>query len=117
MIYSKLDDLNSSHGFQSNSRPYIFQEVIDFGSEAIKKYDYSHLAAVTEFRYGMELRKALSGNNPLKWLVSWGEDWGLLPSKDSLVFVDNHDNQRNNEDNTLTYKNSKLYKVTVYFFY
>ncbi|XP_072766716.1 alpha-amylase 1 [Anoplolepis gracilipes] len=113
-IYSRLKNLNPAHHFDVNARPYIFQEVIDYGGEAISKYEYNSFGAVTEFRNGMEISNAFRGNNLLKWFVSWGEPWGLLPSQDALVFIDNHDTQRSNP-NILTYKSSKLYKMAVAF--
>lgn len=109
-IYSRLKTLNTQHGFKTGSRPYIFQEVIDNGGEAVKKQEYNDFAAVTEFGHGHEISNAMRGNNLLKWFVSWGEAWNLLPSKDALVFIDNHDTQRG-DSNILTYKSSKLYKV------
>jgi len=112
VIYSRLKNLNTKHHFAANSRPYVVQEVIDYGGEAISKREYNVLGAVTEFRYGMELSNALYGNNPLRWFVNWGEAWNLLPSKDALVFIDNHDTQRGHPG-ILTYKSSKLYKVIV----
>lgn len=111
VIYSRLKNLNSEHGFPPNARPYIFQEVIDYGGEAVSKYEYNSFGAVTEFKYGMEISNAMKGNNPLKWFVNWGEAWGLLKSQDALVFIDNHDTQRGNP-NILTYKSSKLYKAS-----
>lgn len=113
VIYSRLKNLNTEHGFPENARPFIFQEVIDWGTEAISKYEYNKFAAVTEFRHGAELNKAFTGNNLLKWFVSWGEPWSFLPTKDAVVFVDNHDTQRGS--NALTYKSSKLYKMAVAF--
>ncbi|KAI4480204.1 hypothetical protein M0804_010565 [Polistes exclamans] len=110
VIYSRIKNLSTKHGFKPNSRPYIFQEVIDNGGEAIKKSEYE-FAAVTEFQYGRELGNALFGKNDLKWFNNWGEAWGLMPSSDALVFIDNHDTQRS--PGTLTYKYSKLYKMGV----
>ncbi|KAK2575071.1 hypothetical protein KPH14_008807 [Odynerus spinipes] len=110
VIYSRLKNLNTQHGFPSNSRPFIFQEVIDYGGETITKQEYT-FAAVTEFRYGREISNSFFGNNLLKWFVNWGEAWALLPSQDALVFIDNHDTQRS--DGVLTYRISKLYKMAV----
>ena len=109
-IYSRVRNLNRTHGFPNDARPYIFQEVIDYGNEAISKREYNGIGAVIEFKYSYEISNAFRGNNNLKWLVNWGEQWGFLPSKDSLVFVDNHDTQRDNPQ-ILTYKYSKRYKV------
>ncbi|KOB70417.1 Alpha-amylase [Operophtera brumata] len=99
VIYGRLRDLNTNHGFPSGARPYIYQEVIDLGGEAISRDEYTSLAAVTE------------------WLVNWGPAWGLLAAQDSLTFIDNHDNQRGHGagGNILTYKNSKPYKGAIAF--
>lgn len=50
VIYGRLNDLNTAQGFPSGSRPYIFQEVIDLGGEAISRDEYTPLGAVTEFK-------------------------------------------------------------------
>ena len=47
----------------------------------------------------------------LFWEYSLGEPWGFLPDGDAFVFVDNHATQRCGPT-ILTYKVSKLYKVT-----
>lgn len=111
IIYSRVNDLNIKHGFAPGTRPFIFQEVIDYGGEAISKYEYNGFGAVTEFKFGNELSNGFRGRNPLKYFFNFGEGWALLPSKDALVFIDNHDTQRTSTDIPLTYKSSKLYKV------
>ncbi|XP_047533014.1 alpha-amylase 1-like [Vanessa atalanta] len=117
VIYSRLHNLNTAHGFPSGARPYIFQEVIDLGGEAISRNEYTPLAAVTEFRFGLELSRAFSRQNQLRWLSNWGPQWGLLASGDSLAFIDNHDNQRGHGagGNILTYKRPKQYKGAIAF--
>ncbi|KAI8436628.1 LOW QUALITY PROTEIN: hypothetical protein MSG28_010128 [Choristoneura fumiferana] len=92
-IYKQLRNLNVDFGFAPNSKPYIFQEVIYYGNEAIQPSEYTHLGDVTEFR----------------GLVTWGEGWGLGPSDTALAFIDNHDTQRSND--VLTYKESRAYKI------
>ncbi|XP_071440986.1 alpha-amylase-like [Hetaerina americana] len=117
-IFSRLDDLKESHGFARNSKPLIFQEVIDLGGEGISWSQYSGLGRVTDFKYGAELGGAFSGSNLLKWLKTFGTSWGLVPSEDAVVFVDNHDNQRGHGgggSTILTYKNARLYKMAVAF--
>lgn len=110
IIYSRLKNLNMQQGFPANAKPYIFQEVIDYGHESISKNEYNEFAAVIEFKYASEISNSFRGNNLLKWFVNFGEPWGLLPTKDALVFVDNHDTQRDNAA-ILTYKLPKIYKV------
>lgn len=112
MIYSRLKDLNTDHGYSAGARPYIVQEVIDYsGHEVISKYEYNGFGTVTEFAYGIKISNALRGGDQLKWFGNWGEAWSMLPSKDALVFIDNHDTQRGNS--VLTYKSPKLYKVII----
>ncbi|XP_022123852.1 alpha-amylase 1 isoform X1 [Pieris rapae] len=117
IMYNRLHNLNPSHGFPNGARPYIFQEVIDLGGEAISRNEYTALAAVTEFRFGMELSRAFSRGNQLSWLSNWGESWGLLSSNDALAFIDNHDNQRGHGagGQILTHKQSKQYKGAIAF--
>lgn len=69
---------------------------------------------MTEFKFSQEIGGCFRGNNALKWLVNWGPAWGLLPSSDALVFVDNHDNQRDGGQ-ILTYKTPKNYKMATAF--
>lgn len=73
------------------------------------------MGAVTEFRYTSEIGGAFGGNNLLKWLRTWGPEWGMLPSEDAVVFVDNHDNQRSGGAEILTYKQRDRYKMAVAF--
>jgi alpha-amylase len=68
IIFNRLKNLNTSHGFAAQSRPFIYQEVIDLGGEGISKYEYTNLGVVTEFRYSLEIGRAFSGKNKLKWL-------------------------------------------------
>ncbi|CAG9125505.1 unnamed protein product [Plutella xylostella] len=116
-IYGRLHNLNTAHGFPHGARPYIYQEVIDLGGEVIRKEEYSALAAVTEFRYGLELSGVFGGNNQMRWLSNFGPAWGMLPHEDSLTFIDNHDNQRGHGagGRILTYKQAKEYKGAIAF--
>ncbi|MEQ2305418.1 hypothetical protein AMECASPLE_037607 [Ameca splendens] len=60
-VYSRLHNLSSTW-FPNGSRPFIYQEVIDLGGEAISSSEYVHLGRVTEFKYGAKL-----GNVFRKW--------------------------------------------------
>uniref|UniRef100_A0A336M993 alpha-amylase n=1 Tax=Culicoides sonorensis TaxID=179676 RepID=A0A336M993_CULSO len=113
-IFGRLKNLNTALGFPSGARPYIVTEVIDLGNEPIKKTEYNHLGQVTEFRHSAEIGRCFHGRNNLAYMKNWGEAWGFLPSKDGLVFVDNHDNQRGHGAggaDILTYKVPKNYKM------
>ncbi|XP_058454603.1 alpha-amylase A-like [Malaya genurostris] len=116
VIYGRLKNLNTDFGFSAGARAFMMQEVIDNGDhEVVRKYEYNHLGTVTEFMFSYYMGRAFRGNDELVWLESFGEDWGLLPSRDALVFVDNHDNQRHDFGTILTYKLPKPYKMAVAF--
>ncbi|CAG9810115.1 unnamed protein product [Chironomus riparius] len=117
-IFGRINNLNTAHGFAANSRPFITQEVIDLGGEAISRDQYLHLGTVTEFRYSAEIGRVFRGYDLLKHLRNFGESWGFMASASALTFVDNHDNQRGHGaggDNVLTYKVSKQYKMATAF--
>ncbi|KAG7308847.1 hypothetical protein JYU34_006103 [Plutella xylostella] len=112
-IYKRLHNLNTEFGFPPEARPYIYQEVIYYGNEPIKPDEYTKLGDVTEFRVGTELTRVFRGQNALKWLVNWGEGWGLSPSDTALTFVDNHDTQRDSD--VLTFREHRAYKGAIAF--
>jgi alpha-amylase len=91
VLYGSLKPLSSANGFLSGTRPFIFQEVIDLGNEAVRRQEYTTLGTVTEFTYstqiGMVFRKI---ERDLSALARWGPSSGFLPSRYSFVFVDNH---------------------------
>ncbi|KAB0794345.1 hypothetical protein PPYR_11184 [Photinus pyralis] len=117
-IYGNIANLNTSFGFPANRKPFIYQEVIDLGGEAISRDYYTYLGAVTEFRHSAEIGRVFRGSDKLTYLHNWGTGWGFLSSENALIFVDNHDNQRGHGaggPNVLTYKTSKQYKMATAF--
>ncbi|XP_046422139.1 alpha-amylase A-like [Neodiprion virginianus] len=113
-IYDRLETLDIYQGFASSLSPFLYQEVIESSGEAITASEYTDLGRVTEFAHGSQLSNCFMGNNDLRWLINWGEDWGLMSSDDALVFIDNHDTQRS-DSSILTYKDAKAYKMAVAF--
>ncbi|XP_026327333.1 alpha-amylase 1-like [Hyposmocoma kahamanoa] len=116
-IYDNLHDLNTEYGFPAGARPYIYQEVIDNGNEAVSRNEYTPLAPVAEFTFGMELSRAFLGRTQLRWLRNWGPQWNLLPSDIAHVFIDNHENQRGygTGGDILTYKQARQYRAATAF--
>jgi alpha-amylase len=92
--------------------PLIFQEVIDQGGEAISAAEYANNGLVTEFKYSVEIGNTFR-NGKLAWLSNFGPAWGLMPSYQAVVFVDNHDNQRGHggAGNVITYEDGRLYDL------
>ena len=111
-IYGRLKHLNTQFGFAESSRPFIYQEVIDLGGDAISKTEYSGMAAVTEFLHSRDISATFLGKKSLHDLLKWGPSKGFLPSKDAIVFVDNHDNQRESlsgQDKIVSFKEKRQY--------
>lgn len=110
---------NIANGLQNvfGGRPYIYQEVIDQGGEPIKAAHYTHLGDVTEFRYCTDIARVGRGEVDLGYLYNFGESWGMLPSSQAVVFVDNHDNQRGHggAGSVVTYTESAAYKKATAF--
>jgi len=117
LIGDRLNDLSTSAGFAPGTRPFIYQEVIESASEPIKASEYFQVGRVTEFAYGRQLSNVFHGTTALKYLVNWGEGWGLMPSGSALAFIDNHDNQRGHGGggSMLTFREPRLYKMAVGF--
>ncbi|KAF4076251.1 hypothetical protein AMELA_G00212340 [Ameiurus melas] len=116
-VFGSLKNLNTKW-FSAGSRPFIVQEVIDLGGEAISASQYYGLGRVTEFKYSAKLGTVLRkwNNEKLRYLVNWGTGWGFMPSDRALVFVDNHDNQRGHGaggSSILTFFDPRLYKMAV----
>lgn len=69
---------------------------------------YRNLGMVYEFKHGYLISQAMRRQLPLAHFSQYGEVWGILSSRDALVFIDNHDTQRDSDD-ILTYKNKTIY--------
>ncbi|NER82846.1 MAG: ATPase [Leptolyngbya sp. SIO1D8] len=99
--------------------PYIYQEVIDPGTEAIKKQDYYPLGDVVEFEYGRQLGEAFLNvsDRTLASLQTLEAEEGLTPSDQAVIFIDNHDKQRGHGGGGtyLTYKDGALHTLAKVF--
>lgn len=93
-------------------QPFVYQEVIDRGSEPIKGVEYTGNGHVAEFRYGMALFTAFS-NRDLSALQTLGSGDGWVPSERAVVFIDNHDVQRGHAgaDEVLTHQDWDTYEL------
>jgi len=79
----------------------VMQEVIRGSSEPITPDEYVGTGQVYEFTYGKELRGMLAGAPGLT--LTLGEAGSrYVPSADAVVFVENHDTERNGS--TLSYR-------------
>jgi len=129
-IVERLDDLSTAHGFEAGLRPFVVQEVIDLGGEAVGAGEYLHIGRITEFKWGIELGRTLRKEGGRK-LSTFGEIFrkhilqhnvemfveaggDFIADLSALSFVDNHDNQRGHGAggaSIVTHKESRLYKI------
>src|SRR5690606_12847973 len=87
---------------------YIGCEVIGAEGEAVQPEMYFEIGQVSEFFYADYLDYNIINENKMVYLETFGEDWGLIPEEYAVVFLDNHDTQRNGRAQ-LTYKNGDMY--------
>jgi alpha-amylase len=95
--------VNRTLAAEGRPLPYWFAEVIDHGGEAVSARDYFGLAHasggaadITEFRYRGVGEKFLgSGGQRLADLRTFSPaSWSLVPPDKAVVFLENHDTQR-----------------------
>jgi alpha-amylase len=96
------------HRTADGTRPYIALEVVPGSPGRLTPWAFQSVGDLLGFDYAAQIQAAFkSYNNPpndgnIGSLKIFGRDSGLLPSDKELVFVQNHDTDRNGS--TLTYK-------------
>jgi len=95
-IFGQLRDLPVDQGFPGGSKAFIVQEIISLGGDEEDMIPYFQFGRVTEFKVGVYYGDLFRGWNgqQLRFMRTFGPDWGFIPDENALVFVDNHDNQR-----------------------
>ena len=98
-----------------NGSPYVFQEVIRASGEAVQPDMYTYIADVTEFQMERDLAAIFRGNN-IASLVDFANWGGRVDSSDAVVFVANHDDQRQHPEYTLTWNDEpgKYYLAQIF---
>jgi alpha-amylase len=93
--------VNAAAAAAGRARPYYFLEVINNAGEAVTAQQYFGVgygsggdADVTDFQYGYRVTDAFAGRAGATLASVQTLTSGLLPGDKSVVFVDNHDNQR-----------------------
>ena len=107
-----VDRVNNAVG----PAPYVFAEVIDYGGEAVEARDYYGLghssagaADITNFRFHSMARNFLGGGQTLSALESLSELSLQMPADKAVVFVENHDTQR--DGGALDYREPDRYRL------
>ncbi len=100
--------------------PYYFSEVIDYGGEAVHATDYLGLgyasggaSDITEFKVrGVSDKFLNTGAQRVADLKTFSvANWGILPSDKAVVFLENHDTQRDATNPGLGYRNGQTYRL------
>jgi alpha-amylase len=91
--------------------PYIYQEVMPGGSGDLAPGAFEGSGDLLEFVYGQKLKEQFNGS--IANLQSFGQSWGFEPSDKAVVFVANHDTERNGS--TLSYKDGAKYRLATIF--
>lgn len=93
--------VNAAASAAARARPYYFLELINNAGEAVTAQQYFGVgfgsagdADVTDFQYGYRITDAFTGRNAATLASLQTLATGLLPADKSVVFIDNHDNQR-----------------------
>jgi alpha-amylase len=105
-------------------RPYWFLEVIDYGGEAVKRTDYTGVgwhsggaSDITEFKFrGIGDKFINLGTQRVSDLNPGGPEgrrfsesaWGLMPADKAVVFVENHDTQR---DGGIWFRDGQVHRL------
>ena len=119
-----IDRMNRALAADGLPLPFVFAEVIDYGGEAVDKGDYFGLghssggaADITEFKFRGVADKFMGvGGQHLAQLDPEGPPggrfsaaaWGLMPGDKAVVFLENHDTQR---DGGIGYRNGDVYRL------
>jgi len=119
VIYNQLNNLSCDYGFPPGARPFICHHVVDDEGCCVSKWEYNNIGCVEERQFSSILSKLILGLK-LGLILQIGLDlkvtYGLLPSLDAMVCVDDHYTQRGLyiDIEILTYKQSRYYKVNFY---
>ncbi|MGF1427399.1 carbohydrate-binding module family 20 domain-containing protein [Kitasatospora sp. LaBMicrA B282] len=95
----------------TNTRPYVYQEVIPGSSGQLAPSAFEGNGNVIEFTYAYDLKSQFNGS--IANLKTFGQSWGLEPSAASSVMVTNHDTERSGQ--TLSYKDGSKYTLATEF--
>ena len=88
------------HTTADGTAPYVAQEVALGSTGQLAPSAFEGTGSLLGFDYADDLAQQFNGN--IANLKTFGSSWGLLPSDKELVFVENHDSER--DGSTLSYK-------------
>ena len=60
-MMKEMKTLNPKYGFAAGAKPFVYQAVQDFGKEAVRYYEYTHIGRVINYRYSQLISRGFSG--------------------------------------------------------
>ncbi|XP_062558265.1 alpha-amylase 4N-like [Armigeres subalbatus] len=120
-IYGKLENLSSTaiSGISQGSRPFIYQDVADFGEGGSRKNEYTLMGFTTEYRFAYDIADIMFKRKSFHYMVNLGTRLGFIPRERSIIFVNTPSLQRLPDladgPAIITYKNERLYKIALVF--
>lgn len=115
---SILDLVNETVRADGLPPPYVFAEVIDYGVEAVGAGDFYGLgfgsggaADITEFRFRgfVDKFRGADGQQLADLETFSAGSWGIVPDDKAVVFVENHDTQR--DGGGIGYRDGVVYRL------
>jgi len=67
-----MKTLNPKYGFAADAKPFVYQQVVDYGGEAVKYREYTHIGRVVDYLHSERINLIFSGAQTLRWLRTWG---------------------------------------------
>ncbi len=113
-IFGRVNRTLSAEG---RTAPFVFLEVIDPGTEAVKAADYFGLgyasqgaADITEFKFrGVGNKFSGANSERASQLTTFAPStWQLMPADKAVVFLENHDTQRSDG---IGYRDGDAYRL------
>lgn len=115
-----VNTVNRTLAAEGRPLPYLFLEVIDYGGEGVRAGDYYGVgytsggaADVTEFKVrGVSDKFTNLGAQRVADLRTFSpSNWNIVPSDKAVVFLENHDTQRDAGNPGLGYRNGQTYRL------
>jgi alpha-amylase len=114
IIYSRLNNLRSDI-FGPDNRPFIANEIIDRGGEAISYKEYLGAGRYTNLNFGAIVTTGMWRKMDINQLADLrpGYLYGNGLDTDVVNFIDNHDNQRDPQRYVMNYNDGIKYAMGV----
>ncbi|KAK3087625.1 hypothetical protein FSP39_008567 [Pinctada imbricata] len=114
-IYSNLNQLNNTY-FAVGTKPFIYHQFQEIDGEAVTSSEYTGLGKVASYKYGPQISAVFRHAHTLNTVTNQIPSWALVPSSDTVVFIDDQYTQRDPSHSVLSMQqNTREYSMAVAF--